>query len=237
MGPVVGTIGLILGAVGTGLSYSAQMSAASTQETFSLLNAQAGVQQATQQANMAALQSQLQSAQADTARRAAEDNAAAMRSRVESDSAQAQENLRRDREEFARKLAAARAQSAGSGVDVTSGSPLDMLLAASEEQAQLEAEQQWQIGNLRSRGFRQAAAVALGGRVEGLNSSLYLLEGEAAQAEGRMRATQARLGGMAGQAQASGQRAAAFGSLFDSLGASAGQAYDLWQYRRASRSL
>lgn len=158
LGPVIGTIGLIVGAVGAGLQYSALMSAARTQRQFALLNAQAGVQQATQQANMAALQSQLHSTQADTARRAAEDSATAIRSQVETERAVAQENIRRDCDEFARKLAATRAQAGGSGVDVTAGSPLDLLLKASEDEDLLAAEQHWHAGTRRDLGFRQAAA-------------------------------------------------------------------------------
>src|SRR5689334_8276302 len=98
---VAGTIiSLAFSAIGTGLQYSAQMSAAKTQETFAMLNAQAGAQQATQQANQLALQSQLQAAQSAAAQRTAQENANAMRDQVEQDSMAAQENLRRSREEF-----------------------------------------------------------------------------------------------------------------------------------------
>jgi len=229
---VAGTIGIILSAVGSGLSYSAQMSAARTHEQFSLLNAEAGVQQATQQANLAALQSQLQGAKSDAAARAAADNANAVREQTEVESRVAQENIRRGRDEFARKLAVANAQAAGSGVDVSTGSPLDLLIKASDDQDMLEAEQQWYVGIGRDRGMRQAAAVELGGRVEGLNAALYDIEGQAALAEGRMRASQARLGGLAGQATADGMRGQAIGGLFGSLGNLGIQGAQLWEYGR-----
>lgn len=227
MGTALAIISTAVSAIGTGLQYSAQMSAARTQETFSLLNAQAGVQQATQQANQLALQSQLQAAQSDAARRTAEENAAAQRSQAEMESLVGQENLRRSREEFQRRMAATRTQYAAGGADVSTLSPLDFLLSQSEAQSQLESEQQWQIETSRRAAFRQAAGTALGGRVEGLNSTLHLLEADSALAEGRMRAAQARLGGLAGQAQAAGMRSQAFGGLIGGLGNLGMQYYSL----------
>ena len=194
-----------------------------------MLNAQAGAQQATLQANQAALQAGLQSAQYSAEQRTAAENAAAMRDQVEVESRVAQENLRRSRDEFTRKLAAARADMAGSGVNVATGSPLEMMIEASKQQSQLEAEQRWQDETARRAGFRKAAGVALGGRVAGLNSTLATLQGDAALAEGRTRATQARLEGLAGRAQAAGMRGTALGGLFGSITNSASQ---YQQFRR-----
>lgn len=229
----MGTVGLILGAIGTGLQYSATMSAAKTQETFSTLNAQAGVQQATQQANQLALQSQLQAAQSGAAAQTAAENANALRSEVEVNSQVAQENLRRSRDEFTRKMAAQNAQNAGSGADVATGSPLDFLLAASEQQAQLETEQRWQDETARRAGFRQAAGVALGGRIEGLNATLHNLSADAALAEGRIAATQARLKGLAGKSEAAGMRFQAFGGLLGGLGSLGSNFYNFRQNQLA----
>jgi hypothetical protein len=96
MGAALPVIGLALGAVGTGLSYFSQMNAAKSAETFSMLNAQAGVQAAQQQGAIASLQAQLQATQAETAERAANDTADAARAAAESDAAVAQENIRRN---------------------------------------------------------------------------------------------------------------------------------------------
>jgi hypothetical protein len=227
--------GLLLGGIGTGVQYSAQMDAARTQEQFSLLNAQAGVQQATQQANMAAMQAQLQQVQSQTAQAAAQDNANTARQQTESEAAQAQENARRQREEFARALAAQNAQVAGSGVNVATGSPLDFLLNASEQQRQVEADTQWGIENERRAGYRKAAGIALGGRVEGLNADLYALDSMAALQQGQMGAAQARLNGLAGQAQAQGMRSGALGSLFGGIGGLTYQGATLWKNRTAQR--
>jgi hypothetical protein len=230
MGPLA-FIGLALSAIGSGLQYSASMSAARTQETFSLLNAQAGMQQATQQANMASLQAQLQSAQAQTQQAAAQDNAEAMRQQTDAETAAAEENIRRQRDEFSRGLAAEIAQSSGSSVTFGKGSLFDLLNNASDAAEQGVQDQQGIIQNQAYRGYRQAAATALGGRVEGLNASLYQLDAMAALQEGRMRSVQAQLGGMAGQAQAQGMRSQAFGSLISQGGSLALQGATLWKNR------
>jgi hypothetical protein len=231
MGPALGFISLALSAVGAGLQYSASMSAAKTQETFSLLNAQAGMQQATQQANMASLQSQLQSAQARAKQAAAQDNADAMRRQTDAETAAAQENLRREHDDFLRALSSHIAQGAGSGTDVMTASPLRFLIDKSQAEHDGNQGKQWGIQNNRDQGYRQAAAIALGGRVEGLNSDLYQLDSMAAIQEGRMRSVQAQLGGLAGQAQADGMRASAFGGLVGQLGSIGYQGATLWQNR------
>lgn len=227
--PPLATIGLILGVAGTGLSYSAQMSAARTSETFSMLNAQAGAQQATQQSSIAALQAQLQATQADTAARAAADNAEAIRAEAEADAAVGQENIRRNRDEFTRQLAIATAEAGGSGAVVATGSPLDFLVNAADAEAQEERGAGYLLNSARAAANRRAAGVALGGRVEGLNASLFQLQGLAAVQEGRMGVASARLGGLAGRAQAGGMRSAAFGGL---IGGLAGAASSYAGYKR-----
>lgn len=215
--PALAIVGSLIGAVGTGLSYVSQMNAAKTAETFSNLNAQAGVQAAQQQSSIAQLQSQLQAQQAATAKQAAFQNADAMRQQAEMDAKISQENIRRGRDEFMRQLSAANAQQGGSGVVLATGSPLDVLINAADQEQQVEQDQQYQTNAARVAGFRGAAAEELGGRVQGMNASLYQIQSLAAVDEGRMRATQARLGGLAGQSQAAGLRNQAFGGLISGI--------------------
>lgn len=195
------------------------MSAASTQATFSQLNATAGAQQATQQASLGAMQANLQSVQAQNAQSAAQNNAIATRQQADQDAQIAQENVRRNRDEFTRQLAQATAAQGGSGAVLATGSPLDLLMNAADKEQQQEQDAQFGINAGRAAGYRAAAGEALGGRAQGINASLYQLDALSAIETGRMGAAQAQLGGLAGQAQASGMQASAFGNL---IGNSAG---------------
>lgn len=211
--PALAIIGGVLGAVGTGLSFSAQMNAAKTQSVFSNLNAQAGIQQAQQQGAIGSLQAQLQAQTAKTQQQSDFNNAEALRAQADNDARIAQESTRRGRDEFARQLAAANAQAGGSGVNVATGSPLDFLMKKASQEQQTEQDQQYQTNAGRVAGYRQAAGQELGGNVQGMNSSLFQLQSLSAVEEGRMGAIQARLGGLAGGAQAQGLRNSAFGGL------------------------
>lgn len=206
-------VALALGGIGAGLQYAAQMDAANTQSTISMLNAQAGVAQATQQANVTSLQAQLQQEQAKTAQRAAYENAEAMRAETDMATQVGLENTRRQRDEFRRGLAQAIAQQGGSGATLMTGSPLDLLIAAADEEQQIELDNLYGINAARTQGYRQAAGVQLGGRVEGVNATLYGLDSMAALAQGRAQASQARIDGLLGQSKASGMRLGAFGNL------------------------
>ncbi len=215
--PALAIIGLGLGAIGTGLSYSSQMSAANTQAQFSALNAQASAQQATQNASVQALQSQIQAANQTAQQQSAFETAEAQRQQAEMDAKMGVENNRRGRDEFLRELAAANAQQGASGAVLATGSPIDILLAASDRERQQEDANQYQINAGRTAGFRQAAGTELAGRGAGMNASLYQLQSLSAIQEGRDRAAQARLEGFAGQAQAQGMRNSAFGGLIGGI--------------------
>ncbi len=222
-------VALALGGLGAGLQYAAQMDAANTQSTIATLNAQAGVAQATQQGNITSLQAQLQQEQAKTAQRAAFENAEAMRQEADLETKIGLENTRRQRDEFRRGLAQAIAQQGGSGATLMTGSPLDLLIAAADEEQQIELDNLYGINAARTKGFREAAGVELGGRVEGLNATLYGLDSMAALAQGRAQASQARIDGLLGQSKASGMRLGAFGNL---IGNSAGLAKDYAKIRK-----
>lgn len=229
---VIAVVGLVASAVGTGISYSAQSSAAKSQAQFATLNAAAGLQQAQAAGRQQAAQAQLQAAAADARKRSALNNAEAMRAKVDADSRVAQENIRRSRAEFAANLARQRATAAGSGVVDTTGSPLSLLVSASEDQALFESEQRWADENQRRAGRRQADAVELGGQVEGLNASLHEINGMAALADARLQGSQIRLNQFSSLASARGAQSAATAGLVSGFGSSALQASDaVWKYR------
>ncbi len=225
MGVAVGIASLVLGAVGTGVSYAAQQSAAATQERFSMLNAQAGVQQAQQSGQLGVLQSQLQQTQAQVARDAAFQNSTATQQETEANAAAAAEDIRRQRVGNARQIAMQIAQGGASGALITTGSPLDFLINQSEQQQQTELDMQWQADADRRLGYRRAAILQSGGVTQDINSQLYQIEGMATQQAARTAATQARLGGLAGRANAQGVRYGALGSLIGQAANVSGQAY------------
>lgn len=211
----------IIALVGTGVSYAASRSAANTQETFSKLNAMAGMQEAQQQSQMAAMQSTLQETQAQVAQQSAQENAEALRQQAEVDAQIQNENIRRKRDDFAMQLAQATAQAGSSGAVIAAGSPLDMLVNAAAMENQEEQTARYGINAGRQAAMREAAGVAIGGRIQGLNASIFNLEGLASLAAGRTAAAQARLGGYAGAAQAGGMRSQAFGGLISGVGGAA----------------
>lgn len=218
MGPAISIIGLALGAAGTGLSYVSQMNAANTQATFSQLNAQAGAQQATQQASIAAMQANLHGVQSTNAQNAAQNNALATRQQADQDAAIGQANARRNRDEFTRQLAQVTAAQGGSGAILSTGSPLDLLMNAADKENQQQQDSQYGINAARTAGYRQAAGESLGAQAQGINASLFQLDALSDVEAGRMGAVQAQLGGLAGQATAAGMRSQAFGGLIGGLG-------------------
>lgn len=218
MGAVLGVVGLALGAVGTGLNYFAQRSAASTEATFSALNATAQSQAATQNASLQAAQSDLQATQANTQAQAAAETAQSQREQADIDAKAQQEEIRRQRDASNAAIGQANAQAGASGAVVATGSPLEVLLAAADQENQQEAFGQYDINARRAAGYRGAAATALGGQVQSANAQLYGLQSLEAIQRGREEAAQARLGGLAGAARATGMRNTATGSLFSGIG-------------------
>ncbi len=226
--PFLPALGAIVGIAGTGISYFSQRSAANTQAQFSALNAQAGVQQATQNASVQSLQAQLQATQQQTQQQSAFETADAQRQQAEMDAKMGIENNRRGRDEFLRALASAQAQQGASGAILAEGSPIDVLMAAADTEDQQELGNQWQINAGRTAGFRQAANTELAGRGAGMNASLYQLQSLSAVQEGRDRAAQARLEGFAGQATAQGMRNSALGGLFSGVASTISSSINPW---------
>ena len=211
------------------MSYAAQQAAAKTQSTFGLLNAQAGAQAATLQGRQAQLQSNIQAASARAQAATAANNAVGIERQTEAESRIAQENIRRSRQEFSSTLGRMRAGSSDSGVLETTGSPLDFLVKASEDQQLYESEQRWADENNRRLGFRKAEIERASGRGMALNASLFTMQGQAEVAAAKLRASQATMGGYAAQAEAAGTRSAATAGLISSFGNLGMSAYNMYQ--------
>lgn len=233
---VIGVLSLAASGVGTYLSYNAQNSAANTQSQFALLNAQSGAQAARLQGRQQMLSAQIQAASAGAQARTAAINAIAIQEQTEQESRIAQGNIRRSRDEFARTLGALRAQAGDSGVLETTGSPLDFLVAASEDQQLMESEMRWQDEGNRRAGFRKAAIERNSGKQLGLNASLFAIQGQADLAASRVAASQARMNGYAGQAEAAGMRSSATAGLISGAANLGSSAFTMYQNRTPRRA-
>lgn len=229
-------IALAASAVGAGMSYSAQVKAADSQSQFSYLNAQAGAQSARLQGRQQMLQASIQAAAAQAQARSASNNATAIQEQTEAESRIAQENIRRSRYEFSRTLGALRASAGDSGVLETTGSPLDFLVKASEDQQLLESEMRWQDEGNRRAGFRKAAIEKSGASQLGLNASLFTIQGQADMAASKVAASQARMNGLAGMAEAQGMRAGATAGLISGIGSTTSSAFNMYQNRTPRRA-
>lgn len=224
-------IGIGASAVGAGMSYSAQRRAAATQEQFGMLNAQAEEQAARLQSQQTIMSLRLQRASAKAQQVSNERNAKGMRQQVEAESRVAQENIRRSRDAFSKDFGQMRAGLSESGVLASTGSPLDFLVSASEDQALSEAEMKWTDSINRNRGQRQADIEALQGRQAGLNASLFGIQMKAERSAAKLKVAQARLEGFGAQGQAAGMRAQANAGLVSDIGSTAMSGYNLYQNR------
>ena len=224
-------IGIGASAVGAGMSYSAQRRAAATQEQFGMLNAQAEEQAARLQSQQTIASLRLNRAAAKAQQVSNERNAKGMRQQVEAESRVAQENIRRSRDAFSKDFGQMRAGLSESGVLASTGSPLDFLVSASEDQALSEAEMKWTDSINRNRGLRQADIEALQGRQAGLNASLFGIQMKAERSAAKLKVAQARLEGFGAQGQAAGMRAQANAGLVSSIGGMGMDSYNLFQNR------
>jgi hypothetical protein len=205
-GAIIGIIGLISGAVGTGLSISSANNAAKSQEQLSLLNAQAQTQAARQSGRLQSMQAQVNAALA--AKDAAAANAAAQSLEAQASvvGATGRENTRRQRAEFAVFLARQRASIAKSGVVDTTGSPLALLEDTARESQRAAEDTLFDVENQRRSLFADATAqrnTGVAAMIQGLG-----FRGESAGALGQigMASAQARLDYLGARMGASAMR-------------------------------
>lgn len=233
MPQAIGIISVLAGAVGSGISYMSAQSAAKTQDTLALLNAQAQTQAIKQQGAITQMQSAINTTLAKQEQAAAAADAKNIASQVEVQTRASIEATRRSREEAARFAALQVASLAKGGFADTTGSPL-ALLADTAEKAQQDADTlRFEDEQNRRLAFHEAAMARNRGILGGLNVQSQRLSGLAAAQRQTSELAQTRMNYLAQRAAASAARTGAGGSLLNSLGGLAYQGYSV--YRNAPR--
>jgi hypothetical protein len=237
---------LAVGAVGGGISaynsyqqgktaqriaqfnHAAQMKNAQMQQRMGIAQMQAGLAQSRVMESMARINQALASSEAN-ARIA---NAEQMRKNAEAQTGFDRENIRRERENFARLTARQRATIAGSGI-VESGSPLELLADTAGEMQQALNEQHLQSDIGRRKAFAEAGMEEFGGRLAlagaqadyagniaeaGFARTAAQLDGAAARAGYSASRRQANIDFMSGMSTAKGLKTGAWGSLLSTVG-------------------
>lgn len=233
MPTVIGIASLLVGAVGAGVSYASAQSAAKTQDTLALLNAQAQTQAIQQQGQVSQMQAAINTHLAKQEQAAADADAKNLASQAELQTRASMEATRRSREEAARFAALQVASLAKGGFADTTGSPL-ALLADTAEKAQQEADViRFEDEQNRRLLFRESAMARNRGILGGLNVQSQRLSGLAAQQRETTALAQNRMNYYAQRAASAAARTGAAGSLLNSMGGLAYQGYSV--YRNAPR--
>ncbi|MEN3940670.1 hypothetical protein WJU23_05195 [Prosthecobacter sp. SYSU 5D2] len=233
MASILGIASLLIGAVGTGLSYASSVSAAKTQDKIAGVNAANQVLAINQQRETAGMQSRINQQMAANERAALERNAVALEDQAEAVSAANRENTRRTRQDYQRFLATQRAQIGASGVSDATGSPLSLLSATAEEEQRAADEIRFQDEGQRRSLFREADNQRIAGDMAKMQITGYQIQAGAARQAASTALAQSRLDLMSANAASNGMRNQAIGGLFSSVGGLTGQAYDM--YRRTPR--
>lgn len=247
----VGYAALAASAVGAGVSAYGQHQAAKQSEQIAKYNYSLQMQQARQSQQMAMFQQDamnqqaavmeaqagINNALAQAEAQARLNNAAALRQQADVQAKAGRENFRATQRDNQRLVAIQRARMAKSGT-VESGSPLEILAETGGEMQMALNEQHYQDDIARRKTLGEAAMEEFGGKLAsaGANAqaqagraeadftrvaaNLEGARGAAALSQGRR---EARIGLMTGQANAQGQRTAAWGSLISGVGNMAGQ--------------
>jgi hypothetical protein len=221
---------MIISAVGAGVSYVAQSSAAREADALARLNMDFQRQTATQNAALQAQAQQMQAAQAQAQAALQNIQAGAVTQRTEAESRQAQDNIRRAREASEAMRARLRAGAGASGVNPDTASPLD--LVASEAAAAAE-DAMWQRDAdemRRKAGALDAIGIKAGAVQSSLQAGFLTAAADNSIVEGRLAGRQAALNYYGQRAQNNGVRAGALGGLISSAGSFAG---DYYQFRNA----
>lgn len=229
MPTALGIVSVLVGAVGSGLSYAAGQSAAKEQETLSLLNAQTQTQAIRQQGQVNQMQAAINTALAKKEQEAANANARNIEAQANVATRASMDATRRSREDAARFAALQVASLAKGGFADTTGSPL-ALLADTAEKAQQEADTiRFQDEQNRRLMFQDASIARNQGVLAGLNVQSQRLGGLAAAQRQTAELAQARMNYYGQRAAASAARSGATGSLLNSLGGLAYQGYSVYQ--------
>jgi len=198
--------GLVLSAVGTGMSVASSNNAAKSQEQLALLNAQAQTQAARQTGRLQSVQAQVNAALAEKDKVMANAAAQGLERQAGVVAATGRENTRRQRAEFAVFLAQQRASIAGSGVVDTTGSPLAILENTAKESQRAAEDTLFEVESQRRNIFDEATVQRNAGTVSGIEAMGF--RGQAAGAIGNigMQSAQARLDYLGARAGAQAMR-------------------------------
>lgn len=236
--------GLATSAVGVGMQYSAQKTAARQQEALSKYNYAVAQQNIRQQQAMAEWSARAQAGQAEAnaamARQTAEANARNLESHAEATASRSREEQRRMREDHLRALAVSNARTARSGVELTTGTPVERL-ADDVRNQRLGASDAWFIMNTeRDAQLWDAKLERYGGEIGAANysgqASLLRAEGELAPIKARMQMREAEIGRIQGMNDASGLRSAAAAGLVAGTGTLLSQGYSMFGPKYSSPS-
>ena len=230
----LGIISLIVGAVGAGLQYRASRQAATQQNALANLNFQMQSDSIRQQREAAGMQSLINQQMASQEKAALDRNAAVLEQQAGVNTQAGRENVKRTREDYARMLAAQRAQIGKSGLADTTGSPLSMLADTAMEEQRAVDEIAFQTEGQRRNLFREADNQ----RLEGQRAEMDIYGAQATAGAAKLQASnalsQANLDLLGAQASSRGMRRAATGNLIASAGHLAQQAYAFnWRTPRA----
>lgn len=216
-------------AIGAGLSYVSANNAAKTQETLSLLNAQAQTQAIEQTGAINQMQAALNERLAQKDKEATEANANMVAQQAELGTRASIEATRRSRVQAAEFAANQVASLAKGGFADTTGSPL-ALLADTAEKSQMEADAiRYEDEQRRRNSFRDVSILRNQGVLAGLNVGQQRLAGMAAGQQMTRDLAQSRLNYQGQRAAASAARTKATGGLINSAGGLAYQGYGMFK--------
>jgi hypothetical protein len=205
----------LIGLAGAGVSAYSQIRAGREQDALARTNLLSQQQAIRQQGAIALMQSRMQEISAQQSAQALAIDAQNERNAAEYESRAAQENIRRQREDFSRALAEQRAAIAARGVVDTTGSPLELLLRSAEDQAFSEANARAADEMNRRVRFTRASGLDYQSRVAGLNRGSAILAGMAAKQQVTTGLTQASVNYRSERASAAGQYWGAAGTILE----------------------
>jgi hypothetical protein len=224
----------LLGAVGAGVQYASARSAAETQDTLALLNAEAQTQAVEQRGEMGRLQASINAALAAKDKKAAEASAAGLMQQADINSEAARAATRKNREEMAQLVGLQRAAAAKRGVVDTTGSPLALIKQTAMRDQELADTIRSEDENSRRALFREAVNARNQGIIAGIQGVGFQASGVAATQLAITQAAQAKLDMYSQRASASALRAQGFGNLVSSAGSIGMDAYKTFRARPRS---
>lgn len=207
----------VIGLAGAGISAYSTARASREADQFSRINMLAQQQSLRQQGAIAAMQSRMSEVAAQHQAQALAMDAQNERNAAEYETRAAQENIRRQRQDFSRALAEQRAAIAARGVVDTTGSPLELLLKSAEDQAFAEANARAADEMNRRARFTRAGGLDYQSRLAGMNRQSAILAGMAARQQMTTGLSQSRITRLGERAEAGGMMLRAGGTLLGGL--------------------